>query len=358
MSVALEVRLFVGDRASTATLHVGAGESAEAAVQRFMQEHGLHTKRDASDMATKLLSAVRSRMAARPVPEPTAQQRAGEIQVSSSAAAVPATSKTELDSEVADSDATVWVPISAPLAVRHGQRLEMAARAFCERHGLDPSTSAPALLAPLREAQRHLAGAPARAMLGAAPLVQAAAAPPGHAHGSESRQQWPSLPIIGSRSEFGALLEQLGFRTGIEIGVQRGRFAAHLLHTWPGCTAYYGIDPWEHQAEYADAANVQQAEHDSNYAATRAALAQFGPKVHLLRSYSVVRGDVLRSCCAPRDRCSPPPRAHRTPSRDSRISRSTLCTWMADATTSACSRTSRCTGPSCGQAASWPATTS
>lgn len=352
----LEVRLFLDGRSSSTTLRAQGGESAEAAVQRFMREQGLHTRKDAGDLSVKLLNAVRSRMAERREPEPALQQRAGEVQVASTAAAAAevasAASIPALASEVAESDATVWMPISAPLVVRRGQTLASAARAFCEEHGLDPSATAPALLASLRDTQRHLAGAPARAVLGATPLVQAAAP---RFPGSAGRH-WPPLPVIASRGEFGTLLEQLGFRTGIEIGVQRGWFAAHLLQTWPSCTAYYGIDPWERQVLYTDAANVEQEEHDSNYAATLATLARFGSKVHLLRNYSVVRA--LLPLSLPEHASSPPPRARRMLSRTSQMSRSTLCMWMPGMTTSACTRISLCTGPSCARAASWPATTS
>ena len=49
------------------------------------------------------------------------------------------------------------------------------------------------------------------------------------------------------REEIPSILEEEGLRTGAELGVQLGGFAAHTLTVWKSCQRYYLIDIWGKQ---------------------------------------------------------------------------------------------------------------
>jgi predicted O-methyltransferase YrrM len=51
-------------------------------------------------------------------------------------------------------------------------------------------------------------------------------------------------------------------------------------------SAYYLVDPWVHQASYADVANVPDKKHDEFMAEALKRTAKFGAKVHALRKFS------------------------------------------------------------------------
>jgi len=69
---------------------------------------------------------------------------------------------------------------------------------------------------------------------------------------------------VDNRAFIGGLLEDLGLTVGVEIGVQRGAFARVTLDGWPSCKQYYLIDPWRHQDNYKDGANVDDANQTAN----------------------------------------------------------------------------------------------
>jgi hypothetical protein len=58
------------------------------------------------------------------------------------------------------------------------------------------------------------------------------------------------LPPIKSRGELPKLLETEGHEVGVELGVQRGNFAAETLRLWPRCKKYYLVDIWAPQDNY------------------------------------------------------------------------------------------------------------
>ncbi|KAG2429484.1 hypothetical protein HXX76_010721 [Chlamydomonas incerta] len=89
-----------------------------------------------------------------------------------------------------------------------------------------------------------------------------------------------------TRNDLGALLEKLGLKTGIELGVQRAHFAAHTLHTWPSCTRYYLVDIWRQQPNYEDFANVADNEQEKIFQEATNNLKPFEHKVVFLRNYT------------------------------------------------------------------------
>jgi hypothetical protein len=93
---------------------------------------------------------------------------------------------------------------------------------------------------------------------------------------------------IKSRNELPLLLNKLGLTTMIEIGVKEGEYADAVLSQWPIFNHYWGIDAWQHQANYIDSANVNEKQQINNYNTTLAKLTKkYGKdRISLIRSYS------------------------------------------------------------------------
>jgi hypothetical protein len=72
----------------------------------------------------------------------------------------------------------------------------------------------------------------------------------------------------------------------VELGVKQGLFAEEVLSAWPGVSEYYLVDPWVHQADYADIANVPDDKHSEFMTEALARTAKFGDKVHAVRKFS------------------------------------------------------------------------
>ncbi|PNW76691.1 hypothetical protein CHLRE_11g467900v5 [Chlamydomonas reinhardtii] len=89
-----------------------------------------------------------------------------------------------------------------------------------------------------------------------------------------------------TRQDLGALLEKLGLKTGVELGVQRAHFAAHTLNTWPSCTRYYLVDIWRQQPNYEDFANVADNEQERIFQEATNNARPFANKVVFVRNYT------------------------------------------------------------------------
>lgn len=59
-----------------------------------------------------------------------------------------------------------------------------------------------------------------------------------------------AIPNI-SRDELPILWQELGFKAGVEVGVDRGLYAEYICKMMPG-VKYYGVDPWKAYDEYRD----------------------------------------------------------------------------------------------------------
>lgn len=62
-----------------------------------------------------------------------------------------------------------------------------------------------------------------------------------------------------------AFLGAASVRTMAEVGVYRGKFAAHLLHRCPSLERYYMIDPWQHLEGWNKPANRPDAQFETFY---------------------------------------------------------------------------------------------
>lgn len=78
---------------------------------------------------------------------------------------------------------------------------------------------------------------------------------------STTNSRWLGVPTFKYRYELGNILQSEGARTGVELGVQRGGFAAQLLQRWPSCRKYVLVDLWHSQTKYDDVANVKDSVH-------------------------------------------------------------------------------------------------
>jgi len=70
------------------------------------------------------------------------------------------------------------------------------------------------------------------------------------------------IPPFKYRADLGHILEAEGMRTGVELGVQRGKYSHIILSRWKSCASYVLVDLWKHQANYKDLANFNNAVHD------------------------------------------------------------------------------------------------
>jgi hypothetical protein len=82
------------------------------------------------------------------------------------------------------------------------------------------------------------------------------------------------------------MLEHLGMRKGIEIGVERGDFAKHTLSRWPSCVRYVCLDAWRPLKNYVDDANVNADAQQANFDETREKLKPWAHKVEFVRALS------------------------------------------------------------------------
>src|SRR3990167_6501009 len=69
-------------------------------------------------------------------------------------------------------------------------------------------------------------------------------------------------PILATRDHIPRYLTSLGLTgVGVEVGTERGYYAAHILTNWPG--VLHCVDPWLYQPGWHDLVNRTQAEQDA-----------------------------------------------------------------------------------------------
>ena len=94
------------------------------------------------------------------------------------------------------------------------------------------------------------------------------------------------LRPLKNRDEIGTLLEEHELKTGVEVGVKQGAFSHMVLSKWKSCQSYKLVDPWEHQKNYKDAANVNQSIQNNFFEQTKATLRQYDRITEFYRMYS------------------------------------------------------------------------
>lgn len=105
---------------------------------------------------------------------------------------------------------------------------------------------------------------------------------------SPVRASCQSLPIksLGYRDELGEYLNELGFTTGAELGVQRGHYSEKILQTWEKCQRYYLVDVWRQQNSYKDIANVDDDEQEKIYNEAKSRLGPWDQKTVFVRKFT------------------------------------------------------------------------
>lgn len=77
----------------------------------------------------------------------------------------------------------------------------------------------------------------------------------------EATYRTKPIPTFKTRFDLGGILEDEGFETGVELGVQKGLFAERLLSKWTNAKLYVLVDLWANQKNYLDGSNVVNAQH-------------------------------------------------------------------------------------------------
>jgi len=92
----------------------------------------------------------------------------------------------------------------------------------------------------------------------------------------------PGTEVIGSRNkELLEMFRDLGYKTGVEIGVERGVYSEKICKEVPGVMLYC-IDPWKAYPSYRE--HVTQEQLDQFYKETQETLKPYGCKI--IRGFS------------------------------------------------------------------------
>eukprot|EP01041_Mallomonas_annulata_P001151 gene1151-2224_t len=104
---------------------------------------------------------------------------------------------------------------------------------------------------------------------------------------------WRDVSVPVRRSSMGVMLNQLGLKVGVEIGVQKGDYSETLLTDWKSCEKLYLIDVWAPQESYFDAANKDLDVQEQYLAQTKHRLKPFATRsspnpveIVILRNFS------------------------------------------------------------------------
>eukprot|EP01083_Nonionella_stella_P090643 253219_1 len=97
----------------------------------------------------------------------------------------------------------------------------------------------------------------------------------------------PIIPFR-TRNELPTILEISGYKIGVEIGVQNGKYAKHVLSHWKHCEKYVLVDVWGPLQNYTDGSNVGQAAQDHTMRTAMQNTAQWKDKREVCRGLSTL----------------------------------------------------------------------
>jgi len=95
------------------------------------------------------------------------------------------------------------------------------------------------------------------------------------------------MELITKRTEFTNIINELGLKTGVEIGVHKGGFSEHIL-TYSNIEKLYSIDAWI-EDEPTTKAVRKRCEHgkmELNYQEAASKLSKFGNRSEIIRDLS------------------------------------------------------------------------
>jgi hypothetical protein len=104
---------------------------------------------------------------------------------------------------------------------------------------------------------------------------------------SDAGNRIKAIPNFRTRDEIPAILEKEKLKVGVEVGVQRGHYAAIVLTTWKSCQEYWLVDLWKQQKSYLDYANVDNNEQEQIYKEALDNTKQW-PFVKVCRNYTTI----------------------------------------------------------------------
>ena len=110
-----------------------------------------------------------------------------------------------------------------------------------------------------------------------------------------SSQHLQPLPTLRYRDQLGMYMNQetsVEYKIGAELGVQRGIFSRRMMEVWPKSTEYWLVDLWSQQANYTDAANMDNETQETIYETALRKTKQWEHKIKICRGYT--------STCAPK----------------------------------------------------------
>lgn len=88
------------------------------------------------------------------------------------------------------------------------------------------------------------------------------------------------------------IINQMGLRVGVELGVAAGRHSRYILEN-SGVDKLWSIDRWQHIEGYDDAMNLPQNEHDELYLYVCSQLSRFGQRSSIIRSDTTLASTIF-----------------------------------------------------------------
>lgn len=118
----------------------------------------------------------------------------------------------------------------------------------------------------------------------------------------ETSKQWfekerpliTEFPIPSQRSDIIGMLQKMGWKTAIEVGVQKGLFAKKMLDNWPACTEYKLVDLWGKEDGYQEPGNHSKKDHDRYLNETKRRVGPYKDKVEFFEMRSTQAAKLMK----------------------------------------------------------------
>lgn len=91
--------------------------------------------------------------------------------------------------------------------------------------------------------------------------------------------------MIATREELHFIINDRGYKVGVEIGVESGKYLSYLIESTQ--MFMYGVDCWQYIEDYNDVANISNEQHIEHMKMAFENLKQYAGRCKLLRTFSV-----------------------------------------------------------------------
>lgn len=102
------------------------------------------------------------------------------------------------------------------------------------------------------------------------------------------------FPMLSKRNDIIGVLQKLGWKTAIEVGVQKGLFAKRMLDGWPACNEYKLVDLWGKEEGYQEPGNHSNKDHDNYLKQTQRRVKPHKDKVEFFMMRSTKASKLLK----------------------------------------------------------------